>query len=337
MVKGKCRIDSSGKIKEIIRMFSIVMPAYNAEQFIKRSVESVLEQTYQEFELIIVDDGSIDDTKAIVSAFNDERILYIYQKNQGVSVARNTGILASRYRYICFLDSDDEWKVNHLKVMHSLIEEYSGCGIYLTGYDIRLRNGAIIRKSEQLLDTIKKSDFMSTDGYGLVIRYGYFFNTNTVCCDKKVFEKVGLFATGVKNGEDDDMWLRIFAYFSVAVSKQSTTIYDRAYCGATQQRVDNSDRTFLGRVDMILKSLEVPQSRKESLLIWLEKNKLAQARKLILLSQKRDAWKVLCDIDYSKVNKKKSVITWGCLLVPTRLIRRYVERRDALYFGEKDK
>ena len=104
-------------IEGVFLMFSVVIPAYNAEKFIMRSVKSVLDQTHTDFELIIVDDGSSDGTKKQLEQLSDERIRYIYQENGGVSAARNKGIIESKGQYVCFLDSDDEWMPNHLAVM----------------------------------------------------------------------------------------------------------------------------------------------------------------------------------------------------------------------------
>ena len=97
-------------------MFSVIIPAYNAEAFIRNSICSVLAQTVEDFEIVVVDDGSIDHTAAKIKSIDDFRIRYIYQENAGVSAARNTGIQNARGEYICFLDADDLWKQNHLEV-----------------------------------------------------------------------------------------------------------------------------------------------------------------------------------------------------------------------------
>ena len=313
-------------------MFSVVIPAYNAEKFITNAVKSVLDQTYPDFELVLIDDGSVDGTKAQIEQFSDDRIRYIYQENGGVSAARNKGILESRGDYVCFLDADDEWKTEHLALLRSLIEKYSDCGLYITGYDIRLGNGEVVHKSQQILHAIAEEDFKSDDGYALLNHHGYFLNTNTVCCRKDVFDKVGLFSVGVKNGEDDDMWYRIFAYYSLAVSKRVTTVYDRANCGATAQRGEVHETFFLRRVDELLASNEVPAHRKKSLLVWRERNKLSTARKYILVGEKKKAAKMIRTIDYKKVKKKKLFETLLCLLLPYKMVRRVIDKRDAAYY-----
>ncbi len=313
-------------------MFSVIIPAYNAEKFIETSVNSVLSQTYRDFELIIVDDGSRDGTSKKIAEYNDDRIKYVYQENGGVSSARNKGICISKGEFICFLDSDDEWKACHLETLSDLIEKYENCGMYITGYDIRLHTGTIVHKSGQIFRHLDSEHMMSDDGFSVLLKYGYFFNTNTVCCRKEVFDKVGLFELGVKNGEDDDMWFRIFSYYAVAISKKVTTVYDRSNCGATGQRRDVEECVFMSRVDGLLSSSEMPRYRKDSLLIWVERHKLSQARKHILNGNKSEARRLLRTVDFQKSDKKKYLETKICMLIPSRLIRKHIDRRDAGYY-----
>ena len=101
---------------------SVIMPAYNSEVYIRESIDSVLAQTFADFELIVVDDGSTDTTAAIVESYTDSRIRLIRQPNRGVSEARNTGIEAARGQYITFLDSDDLYYPDFLKTLHRLIQ-----------------------------------------------------------------------------------------------------------------------------------------------------------------------------------------------------------------------
>lgn len=313
-------------------MFSVIMPAYNAETFIARAIDSVLSQTYPDFELIVVDDGSTDATKERVLSFSDERIRYVYQKNGGVSAARNQGILESRGEYICFLDSDDEWRPEHLSVLFALTEKYPDCAMRVTGYDIRLGDGTLIHKSQSILRAIPEEDFKSDNAYDLLNRHGYFLNTNTVCCERGVFDRLGLFAEGVKNGEDDDMWYRIFAYYPVAVSKRATTVYDRANCGATAKRDIPVETFFLRRVEGLLASSDVEEARKASLAVWRERNKLSRVRRLILAGDKREARRLLRTVDRKRVRRKKLLGTYLSLLLPQKLVRRAIDKRDAAYY-----
>lgn len=103
--------------------FSIVIPTYNRALFVGRTIQSVMNQSFENWELIVVDDGSTDDTKRVVSTFNDKRIRYQYQENAERSAARNRGITMAKGQWICFLDSDDEFMNNHLQVLDTFISE----------------------------------------------------------------------------------------------------------------------------------------------------------------------------------------------------------------------
>jgi len=97
-------------------MFSVVIPLYNKERSVKNTIESVLNQTFQDFEVIVVNDGSTDNSLEVVKSFNDERIRIINQKNSGVSSARNRGIKEAKYEWIAFLDADDLWEITICKL-----------------------------------------------------------------------------------------------------------------------------------------------------------------------------------------------------------------------------
>src|SRR5574344_1434815 len=101
-------------------MISVVIPLYNKERYIERAIRSVLNQSFQDFEIIVVNDGSTDQSVTIVKDINDSRIRIINQKNGGVSSARNKGISEAKYAIVAFLDADDVWKENHLEVIVEL-------------------------------------------------------------------------------------------------------------------------------------------------------------------------------------------------------------------------
>ena len=313
-------------------MFSVIIPAYNAEKFLHIAIKSVLEQTYQDFEIIVVDDGSADNTGSIVSMFPDTRIRYIFQENSGVSSARNTGIVNAEGSYVCFLDADDEWLPNHLEVLHCLVRAYPVCNVFFTGYKIRLLTGEIISHTDKLLKAVDHPMFCTDNGYELLWKYGYIMHTNSICCRKTVFEEVGYFAQGVKNGEDDDMWYRLLAYYSVAVSKEMTTIYNRENSRATAKTNIVQDWVFLDRVNTIMASRLVTEERKASLRKLLERKKLTRIRKEILNGSKKNAIRKLIQLDVSIIFGKKYIQTWLALLIPSVILRKAKEIREKGYY-----
>ena len=126
---------------------SIIMPAYNAQKYIKESIDSVLNQSFGNFELIVVNDGSIDKTEEIVKSYNDERIVLISQKNGGVSSARNRALEIAKGKYITFLDADDIFPKESLQKRYDYLEENP---------DVDLVDGIVKVKDENLEKTLRK-------------------------------------------------------------------------------------------------------------------------------------------------------------------------------------
>lgn len=314
-------------------MFSVIIPAFNAEKFIKKAIYSVLGQSYDGFELIVVDDGSGDGTGDLVKNICDDRITYFRQTNQGVSVARNTGIQLAKHDYICFLDSDDFWMHDHLETMKYLIEKYRNCRMYLTGYSVCLRDGRVVPKSEKLLKSINSNDFECGNAFLIRQKYGYFMHINSICCHREVFSRLGYFEPGVRNGEDDDMWYRAFAYYSVAISKKTTSVYTRTNCGATSRRKFYSDWVFIKRIPSIIDDPAVQQDRKDSLLQIAELRKLSQVRSMISEGWKKKAFEMFRKLDIRRLPKKKWCITLVSFLIPSGIISRLLSYRDKSYYA----
>ena len=122
--------------------FSIIIPLYNKAPYIEKALSSIVSQTFQDYELIVIDDGSKDDSASIAEKLihnqwgDGSKAKLIRQSNSGVSTARNNGVAASHGDYICFLDADDWWEPTFLEEMAKLIQDYPDAGIYGTGYTI---------------------------------------------------------------------------------------------------------------------------------------------------------------------------------------------------------
>jgi len=112
--------------------FSVIIPTYNRREFLKKAVDSVLSQTFKNFELIIVDDGSTDDTQSLLDWYQESRIKYIYQKNHGVAHARNRGLEKTRGEWVAFLDSDDWWLPRKLERADEYINRFPEFQIFHT-------------------------------------------------------------------------------------------------------------------------------------------------------------------------------------------------------------
>jgi len=188
-------------------MYSVVIPAYNAGSTIARAIDSVLAQTWSENEIIVVDDGSTDDTENLVRQY--DRVKYCKQENQGQSVARNRGILEATFDWIAFLDADDEWYPDKIEMQWKILEKNPFLMWCATNYDIydgdrsspRIRTDAAIGAADHR-GVI--SNYFEKAGKGCCQ-----ISTITLVVRKSVFDKVGFFDADLRSAEDTDMWWRI--------------------------------------------------------------------------------------------------------------------------------
>jgi glycosyltransferase involved in cell wall biosynthesis len=200
---------------------SVVIPLYNKELHIARAVQSVLNQTHGDLELIVVDDGSTDGGAQAVEAVRDQRVRLIRQANGGVSAARNCGIAEARADLVAFLDADDEWLPEHLATAIKLAERFPECGAFAAAFEVvdaRLhrRTPRFMGIPEPPWEGIIPSYFRSSPVW-----------TSAVVVPRRVFDAVGLFPVGVARGEDLDMWVRIALRFPIAYTTQVGAIYRR--------------------------------------------------------------------------------------------------------------
>jgi len=193
-------------------MFSIVIPCYNREQFLTRSITSVLSQKFPIWKLVVVDDGSTDNTKEVVASFNDARITYVYQENAERSAARNKGIANTEAEWLCFLDSDDVLLPEHLHVLASFIENQKPSpGLIATG--LITQQGQITKKKAFL--TLQKN-VLEEIGSNFLI-------PTQVCVHRSVLEK-DQFDVRFRLWEDTHLWLRIAAQYPVYQIEEYTAI-----------------------------------------------------------------------------------------------------------------
>ena len=205
-------------------MISVIIPLYNKETGIATALRSVLAQTYQDFEIVVVDDGSTDGSVAIVESFDDPRIRLIHQQNAGVSAARNRGIAEAKGEYIAFLDADDEWMPEFLGEIVALQREFPECKAQATNYSF-CSNGV---KSSTIL---RKLPF---DGErGVLSNYFEVAScshppvwTGAVCIERKLLQEIGGFPVGIKSGEDLLTWARIAVRTQWAYSRKAYPVFN---------------------------------------------------------------------------------------------------------------
>lgn len=191
--------------------FSIVIPTHNRATFIGKAIESVIGQIYDKWELVIVDDGSTDNTKEVILSFNDDRVIYIYQENSERSAARNNGIRNAKGKYICFLDSDDFYHQTHLQRFRELIKSRNDIpGLYFSGLSMNEYNDA---------ELVYDSSFNNNIEFVLVNS----FSTPRACVSSEILKKYSFDET-IRIGEDTEFWVRILGEFPLFYHGYRTVI-----------------------------------------------------------------------------------------------------------------
>ncbi len=206
-------------------MISVVIPLYNKEQSIASTLQTVLKQTYQDFEIVIVNDGSTDHSVEEVAKVTDPRIRLIHQSNTGVSAARNQGIEEARGEFIAFLDADDEWNPDYLKTQYKLTQKYPECSVFACNYEFKDAQGKVTPT------IIRKLPFKGEDG----ILSNYFevascshppLWTSAVMVKKSAMQLVSGFPVGIKSGEDLLTWARLAVNGKIAYAKQAYAVFN---------------------------------------------------------------------------------------------------------------
>lgn len=196
---------------------SVIIPAYNAMQYLPETVKSVLMQTFEDFEIVIVDDGSPDNLKEWALSIEDPRVKLISQVNQGPSTARNTGIKSAKGEYIAFLDSDDLWGNSKLQKQIDVLDRNSEVGLVYTWIIQTDKDG---NSTGRLFKFYEEGQVWEK----LLLR-NFIACGSTPMIRRECFDKVGDFDSNLFGPEDNDMWLRIAAEYKFAVIKEPLTYY----------------------------------------------------------------------------------------------------------------
>lgn len=205
---------------------SVIIPYYNRKETIIRALDSVKNQTYKDFEIIAIDDGSNDETAEIVEQYilenNNLKFKHIHQKNGGPSKARNRGIIEADGKYLAFLDSDDTWKEDKLKIQIEFMENNEDIVISSTNYEIIINNKSVIKEKHN-------KDFVESNFYKMLFKS--FFCMPTVVMRKDIIIKDHLFFLENKNyAEDHLLFLQICRkYRGAKITKPLGCIYKLEY------------------------------------------------------------------------------------------------------------
>lgn len=275
--------------------FSVVIPLYNKANYIESTLKSVLDQTFTDYEIIVINDGSTDESEAVVHQFNDKRIQIFHQKNQGVSVARNLGIEKSTGKLIAFLDADDYWFPNHLQELTHLYSDFPDCGIYCSRYKIKTAKNHFqspyYSGIDQSFQGIVKDYFASNMPFRITW-------TSSLAIPKEILENAGSFTPGVTNGQDLELWTKIGIQYPVAVNNTITAIYNNTIHNSLAKKNIGSMQL------MNFKQFKISEQENPSLKKFLDLYRIEYGFKYYLAGYKEKSDFYLKNVDKKNISSK---------------------------------
>ena len=224
----------------MIPRVSVIVPTYNRGQYIAQALESVFAQTFRDYEIIVIDDGSTDNTQEILKNF-EGRIRSLYQENQGISKTRNRAIKESTGEFIAFLDSDDFWEPIKLEEQVKILDSHPDVGIVYARMPIINENGETIGM---------KPAGVSGRNFRELLQVWGDLPTSTVMTRRVCFEKVGLFEPDLEPMEDIDMWIRIAKFYDLYEVENKILAYYRRH---EEQITQNRSKVYNGLVKIYTK------------------------------------------------------------------------------------
>lgn len=239
---------------------SVVIPTYNRAHLIGESIQSVLAQTFPDFQLIIVDDGSSDGTETVVKGFNDPRIRYIYQENRGISGAQNTGIRQAEGQYIAFLGSDDLWLPKLLELEVPILDTNPDVDLVYSKAQAIDADGNL---KGQILGAFQKypGETFKSELYGDSVC------TITAVMRRQCFDRVGLFDENLSTRVDWDMWVRMAKHYRFA-HIDKVLAHFRIHPGRyTRTRLDDFAKVCENGIKVLDKAFSDPDLPEEILAI----------------------------------------------------------------------
>ena len=294
--------------------FSIIIPLFNKENFIENTLKSVLNQSFIDFELLIVNDGSTDHSEKKVLELQDPRIHYFYQENGGVSAARNFGIAKAQSNYITFIDADDYWYPNFLQEMFENIRRFPELKVFSAAIEVETSK-KVIPSSYSI---VKKADCEIVNYFDASLK-------ETVICTscaifhKTVFEKTGLFDIQLKSGEDTDLWIRIGLNYPILFSWKilARYVYDATSLTknhkTTTKTLNFSKYTSLEKTNPSLKK-------------FLDLNRFSLAIKSKIIGDKKGFLVFYKEIDLKNVSLKKRTL----LQLPVYILKPLIDLKAFL-------
>ena len=281
----------------VLNNFSVIIPLFNKCNYIARAIESVLAQTYEQYEIIIVDDGSTDGGIFQIEHLKSSCLKIVTQKNMGVSKARNLGVEHSKYDFVVFLDADDVWNSSLLTELNVLVNSFPGAGIYgVNNYFVYSDGRKTYEKYNNLFGIYNFG--IIRDYFDIFAKFGKSPFCNSGCCYPKIiFNGVGGYRVGIKLTEDSDLWCRIAFKHEIAYTSLPLITYYMDTTGNTHHVFEKRDFEVILTLKKALSENSIENSKVKSVKKLLAFQKLNFAKRAIYSGNHFFALKKLIDKD----------------------------------------
>jgi glycosyltransferase involved in cell wall biosynthesis len=275
--------------------FSVVIPVFNKERYIKETIASVLNQVDATFEIVLVNDGSTDGSAAIIEEFGTKNIRLISQTNKGVSAARNTGIAAAKYPYIAFLDADDLWDPSYLSTISKLISTYDRQRVFATQCVVETKKQSAapiysisdLRPNESRVLQFFESSLISS-----------ILTSSSVVINKEALDEIGQFNINLKSTEDTEYWIRLGLKHTIAFKNTPLATYRFDEKSLSNKKIDFDNVLNL---DLYESEIKHHQGLKK----FLDINRFSLAVSANLAGQKKVFAMYKAGIDVTNLNNKQ--------------------------------
>jgi glycosyltransferase involved in cell wall biosynthesis len=275
--------------------FSVVIPLYNKAQHIRQTIDSVLQQTFTDFELLVVDDGSTDQSVNVVASIQDNRLHLLQQPNKGVSDARNLGIKKAEAAYIALLDADDFWHPNYLQTQFESISQFPSDQVFSVAMEMQYKKRLFSLDNSVDKLAVQQVDYFEASQSHTVL------SSSSAVIHKSVFEKVGYFDTTLQSGQDTEMWTRIGLAFKI--------VFNPRLCA----RYQYEDQNFLPtKKELIsveaLEKFDGEAQKNKFLAQFLNRNYYALTLKSKIFGEREKAKQFQQKVDISALSIRKRVL-----------------------------
>lgn len=288
--------------------FSIIISVYNKEGFIKKTIESALNQSITDYEIIIVNDASTDGSTTIIQSIDSPKIKYhAFAKNKGAAAARNKGIELATGNYLAFLDGDDLWDKDFLAENNSLISNFPDHKVFATAVIIQEHDGK--RSSRYSVSNPNNKEQLSLNYFEASLKNTILTSSSAVI-ERSVFDKTGTYDTSIKSGQDTDLWIRIGVDHRVAFSTKEYVTYSFAPVSLYKSIKTVNDRPKF-------EAYKTLEKDNKALKKFLDLNRFSLAIRAKIWKEPKEAQFFIDRINTNNLSKKQSFL----LSLPAPIIR----------------